>query len=542
MEQTGASNPKMLRRISWLFFLALALFYLSLTPGTIEGQGYNQENLIASNQIVTNIVNFAKGQPLAPIQWTRHGFIEPLFQLPFAAAGRLIFGDSVKWAGRLMIFQPILATSLLCTLLLIWIYRLTANLRMALLLAGCAGLGTMLWPYAYVGLETTQSLALLVAAYLALGRKPQRSWPEVLLFGAACAVTLAVKLNGVFLAPAIGFLVLEYFGVTKNALELRLPIHRRDAANAESAQDDRKAHLGKLVCALTIIAISYTLNHWAKARYWAGADAGTNYYWDILVDSPLTAALQAFAYFGSPNKSLLLFCPILALCFVALGKAWRQQPRIVIFAMLALGGLIAGFSITRMWADETWGPRYLHATIAPLILCLAAAKSATGFSWKKELPVLALFSLGLSISLLGSFFSYSHLHNAAIKSSQATLETLQFDPTWNHVRFNWQLMKVWVDGNSDSSHPKLWPPPHHWWFSRPEDAPAEKTVDLREFAYPQPMLAQSWRPTISAPPQGFSILRWSCAVFLAVGLIGLALAWRQASKFDQSLGNFGAPK
>ena len=95
MEQAGASNPKMLRRIYWLFFLALALFYLSLTPGTIEGQGYNQENLIAANQVVANIVNAAKGQPLAPIQWTRHGFIEPLFQLPFAVVCRLMFGDSV---------------------------------------------------------------------------------------------------------------------------------------------------------------------------------------------------------------------------------------------------------------------------------------------------------------------------------------------------------------------------------------------------------------------------------------------------------------
>lgn len=530
MEQAGAFNPKTLRRTYWLFFFALTLFYLSLTPGTIEGQGYNQENLIAANQVVANLVQVATGQPRTPIQWTRHGFIEPLFQSPFAAVSRLMFGDSVKWTGRLMIFQPILATSLLCTLLLIWVYRLTESLRLGILLAVCAGLGTMLWPYVYIGLETTQSLALLVAAYLALGRQPKRSWPEVLLFGAACAVSLAVKLNSVFLAPAIGFLILEYFGLTKNALA------------RFSSLSKEKVSLSKLTCTLSIIAMFYTLNHLAKARYWAGADAGTNYYWDILVDSPLTAALQAFAYFGSPNKSVLIFCPVLLLSFVALGKAWRQQPRIVIFGVLTLGGLIAGFSITRMWADETWGPRYLHAAIAPLILCLAAAKSLTAFSWKKEVPVLALLILGFGVSLLGSFFSYPQLHNAAIKSSQATLEALQFDPTWNHVRFNWQLMKVWVGGNSDHSQPKSWPPPHHWWFSKPDDAPPEKTIDLREFAHPQPMLAQTWRPEMSAPLRGFSTLRWSCALFLVAGLMGLALAWRQASTFDRSMENLAVPK
>lgn len=517
MEQTGTANPKLLRRIYWLFFLALTLFYFSLTPGTIEGQGYNQENLIAANQVANNIVNVATGKPTVAVQWTRHGFIEPMLQLPFAALSYALFGNSVKWAGRFMILQPILATSLLCTLLLIWCYRLTASLRLALLLASCAGLGTMLWPYAYVGLETTQSLALFVAGYLALGRAPKRIWPEALLFGAACAVTLSVKLNGVFLAPAIGFLVFEYFARSGRS---RL----------------------KLLSVLAMITAFYGLNHLAKSKYWSGIDAGTNYYWDILVDSPITAGLQAYAYFGSLNKSLLLFCPILALSLAVLGKAWRRQPRIVLFALLALGGLIAGFSITRMWADETWGPRYLHATIAPLVLCLAAAKSAMGFSWRKELPTLVLLALGFGVSLLGSFFPYSHLHNAAIASSQATLEALQFDPRWNHLRFNWQLMKVLVRETSGVSQPELWPKPLHWWFVKPEDAPPEKTVDLRGLAYPQPLLAQSWRQSVSVSPKRFSILRWLCVLFLATGLAGLALVWRQASALDRTYENSALPK
>lgn len=512
MENPGALNPKMFKRICWLFFLALTLLYVSLTPGTIEGQGYNQENLIAANQAVTNVIKAATAKPLIRVEWTRHGFIEPVFFMPFAGVGRVLPGDSVKWTGRLAILQPILATSLLCTLLLIWAYRLTSNLRLAVLLATSAGLGTMLWPYVYIGMETTQSLALMIAAYIALGREPKRNWPEVLLFATACAVTVAVKLNGVFLAPAIGFLIFEYFSL---------------GTRASGALNSRfqRAYLWKLTCALTIVAATYALNHLAKSRYWAGMDAGVNYFRDILVDSPLTVALQVFAYFGSPNKSLFLFCPVLALSFLTLGTAWRRQPRIVIFALLALSGLIGGFSITRMWADETWGPRYLHSTVAPLMLCLAAAKSALPFQWRREWLALALLVLGFAISLLGSFFPYGSMHKAATRSSRATLEALQYDPELNHIRFNWKLMRVWLSGNRDVS-PISWPPPPHWWFTKPEDALPEKTVDLREFSTPQSMLSQDWRPTMQASPRMYLAIRFLCGLCLAMSLAAWALLMR----------------
>ncbi len=511
IDDKTATSPKALKRISWLFFLALMALYVALMPGTIEGQGYNQENLAAANQIVTNCVNVATGQPMIRVEWTRHGFIEPIFQLPFAFASRALFHGQVKWTGRLASFQPMLATSWLCTLLLLWTVRLTRSLRWGVLLAVCAGLGTMLWPYVYIGLETTQSLALMLAAYLVLGREPTRTWPETWWFAIACAVAVAVKLNGIFLAPAIGFLILKYV-----SRSLRPSL--------------------KLIGVLSVIATIYGLNWLAKARYWSGMDGGTNYYEALLVDSPLTAALQAFAYFGSPNKSLLLFCPILALSFATMGRAWRRQPQIVIFAWLLLGGLISGFSITVMWADETWGPRYLHAAVAPLLLCLAATKAARVFQWKREALTLALLVLGMAISLLGSLFSYGALHLAATQSSQATLEALQYDPAWNHLRFNWQLFRIWVRSDSDNSNQSAWwPPPRHWWFAKPEGTPPENPIDLKSVAQPQPLWVQSWRPTMSVSPRTFLLLRGMCCLCLVLGLGGMVWIWRQAAAADRYL-------
>ncbi len=198
-------------KFHWLFFLALVLLYLSMSPGTIEGMGYARENLIAASQIVDNLASLFSGRPLNPVEWTRHGCLEPILELPFVIASRLLFGPSIKWAGRLTAIQPIIATAWICALIFIWARRLTGSLRWGYALASVAAFATMLWPYAYIGLETTQSAFLLYAGYLALGRKPRRSWSETLLFALLCAVALSVKLNGVFLLPAVGFLIWNYF-------------------------------------------------------------------------------------------------------------------------------------------------------------------------------------------------------------------------------------------------------------------------------------------------------------------------------------------
>ena len=497
MESGVTSNPKKLRPIALLFFLALTLFYLALTPGTIEGQGYNQENLIAANQLATNLVNAVSGRTLVRVEWSRHGFIEPLLHLPLALVNRALFGDSVKWLGRLAILQPILATSLLCTLLLIWSYRLTANFRWAVLLATCGALGTMLWPYAYIGLETTQSLALFAVAFLVLGRPPTRTWPEVLLLGLLCAIAVTVKQNGIFLLPATGYLVFRYFRPAS-----KLPLERSDWF--------------KLFSVMALTGIAQFANHFAKSNYWVEGDAGLSYFRQLLVDDLAMAVLQAFSYFGSANKSLLVYCPVLVLSFLALGKAYRRQPKLVVFALLTISGMIGGFSIIQMWAEETWGPRYLHVAIAPLLLCLAATKSSVEFAWRKELLLLALLAIGFWVSLLGSLFPYVALHRAAIQSTQSTLEHIQYDLRWNHIRFNWQLLKLRIRGDSQAA---WWPAPSHWWFAKPEDAPQEKPVDLREFATPQPMLAKGWQATIPISPGLFNALRVICLICLALSLV-----------------------
>jgi hypothetical protein len=136
----------------------------------------------------------------------------------------------------------------------------------------------------------------------------------------------------------------------------------------------------------------FLLNYYLKAIYWANSGGSTGYFRDMLVSSPVTALLQGFSYFGSANKSLLIYAPLVGLALWRLPQAWCVNRSLVIFALLVLGGLIGGFALVVVWTDETWGPRYLHSAIAPLLMCLAAARRSVESSTRRDVPLLALAS------------------------------------------------------------------------------------------------------------------------------------------------------
>ncbi len=475
----------------WILFLALAAFYLSFTPGTIKGMGYNQENLVAADQIATNLINLASGRPLAPLSWPRHGLLELLFELPFVFASKLLFGSSLDWIGRVMALQPILFTSLSCAVTFLWIQRLTKSPARSCFLSVAAGVATMLWPYVYIGLETTQSLFVILSAYLALAAEKRDSLPRDLIFGLCCATAISVKLNSVFMAPAILYLIYCYFF--------------RD----EAPVSQLRRRLPGIILVVAVVAVVYAVNrHYSSKFFSADPNASSGYYFSLMADSPLRMAFYFLSYFSSINKSLFLYAPITALGLFALPGAFRNQRRLAIFTVLTLAGMAGGFSLTFMWAEETWGPRYLHEAILPLTLCLAAAKMGLGFRWRREAPLLVAAVVGVVVSFLGSSFYYGNLHNAATMTSQNALELLQFDPRFNHIEFNARLLKLWAAkrfGGTDE--PEYWPASYHWWFQKPPDAAPEKAVDLRAFAIPFPLALRGWSDLLPITPNQYRVLQ-----------------------------------
>jgi hypothetical protein len=62
--------PMQTRKLAWLFFLALTLFYYSLSPGYLSNQGYIGENLTAAGQIVSHVAKWLTLRSDAPpVAW-----------------------------------------------------------------------------------------------------------------------------------------------------------------------------------------------------------------------------------------------------------------------------------------------------------------------------------------------------------------------------------------------------------------------------------------------------------------------------------------
>ena len=491
------------RRASWLFFLAVTLIYLSLSPGRIAGMGYTGHNLRASAQILSRLGDALAGRPaMAPIDWPKHGALELVFELPFLAAGRLFLGDSAESDDRALSVQPILATALLCMLILLWVRALTGSMLWSYVVASAAAFGTMLWPYAYMGLETTPSLFLLLAAYLALRPGSGRGWPTTLTFALSAGLAVSLKSSGVFLAPAVAFL-----------------LYASGRARSPATTSSRAA-IAKAMVAPAIVGLVFFLGAYTRSFYWSkrGQAFLTFVTDDWLADGPLTSVANAWALYFSVNKGLLVYAPVAFLGLAVCGRAFRADSRLVTFVVLVLAGITIAMALFIVSSDESWGPRYLHAAVGPLVVCLGAAKGSVPFRLRREAPLLGLSALGLAVSLLGSLFYYGALHQAATRVSLVRLEAFSEDLCFNHPRFNLALLRLWLRARVGFEvRPLLWPPARHWRPSPLPPSASARRVDLREFAHPQPAVLRDLE-TVPANP-GRDRLGWRFyGLCLALGL------------------------
>lgn len=480
-----------------LVFLGLFGCYASLSPGEIAGVGYTAEEIRSGNRILAIAGAVLKDRAVPPMEWSRHGPLPVLFDLPF-----LMLGSAVHSQDRVLSMQPVLFTALLATVLFVWLRRLTSP-GMSFLITLAGAFGTMLWPYAYIGLETKQSLFLLLAGYLGLAGGGIRGWARILLFSVCCGLAVSLKSTGVALFPAIAYLVYVQF------------------------RPEKRVPPWPMVAAALVIGV-----------IWAGAAVGRQPFWDAfggsfaalrpwLIDHPLYYFANLLGIFGSPTKGLFFFAPVLVLSLYAVPQICRTHRDTGIFVLLAVSGMAAELAILRGFADELWGPRYMHSAVAPLLVSIGAARPR--FQLRREAPLIALAAVGVWISFLGAFSSYGRLYVAAAQTGQNNLEWLMGDSIWNHARFNARLLEVWRDGGGQVR----WTPSHGWMFVAPPGPPRDKSIDLRELASPQSFLLRYW-PVV--PKQGSHLAMFVAFVSaLVAGLTSLLLAGWITAKESQAV-------
>jgi hypothetical protein len=489
----GREGPGMridsVQKTASLLFFAILACYLALAPGTTEGRGYVPEDLNAGMGMLASFNAWVKGRPVPPIIWTRHGPIPLLFALPFIKAGKLFTTPDF-----MLSLQPVVATAGTMAIVYLWLSRLCTP-GMSLLLTLIGAFGTMLWPYAYIGLETTQSFFVVLAGYLALGGGKIRNWPRLMFFSTICALAMSVKATGIVLGPAIAYLLYVQF---------------RGEWRARWKQ--AAAVAGNIAVIWGVGAIGWNL-------YWAPKGGGaSNMLQEWTTDSAFQIFTNGVGLFGSPGKGLFVFAPILLLVLYALPRVFRSHREIAIFALLVTFALVGLLSTLVVLADELWGPRFLHVCVAPLLVMIGAA--IPRFQWRTLVPMVALGVIGVSISFLGAFYYYGARGWAATAAGQNTLEWFIGDEVWNEIQFDARLFGVWIQGGKE---PAYWTPAHHWAWTPPADAPPLKTVNLREYADPQSFLLYYWHHRL----EGSNLIIFricKIALFVAPLLLGWVIA------------------
>jgi D-glycero-D-manno-heptose 1,7-bisphosphate phosphatase len=485
---TAAKRPlelRPVRRIALSLFIALFLIYLSLSPGTVWGSGYTGEEIESGLRMMSIVTAVSKGRPIPPMLWSRHGPTPILFDLPFLKVGKVF-----ATPDRALSFAPILFTAGLMTIVFLWLQKICAR-PTALVLTLAGAFGTMIWPYAYIGLETKQSFFVLLCGYLGLARGKIRGWPRLVLFAVLCAFALTVKATGVIMWPAIAYLFYVQF------------------------RDDWKQRWRQLLTLSAIVIAFCAINVVLRNFYWNPQGGSASLLKGWVIQSAFQIFTNVVGLFGSPAKGLFIFAPILILIVWAIPKAFRANRDLAVFASLVLICTIGFLSILNYTTDETWGSRYLHVTIAPLIVCIGAAWPR--LTWRVHLPFVVLALVGVVISFLGAFFYYGARGSASHDARLNTMEWLTSDNVWNEVTFSALLFQVWWQGGSN---PVPWTPNHLWVWTPPADVPAWQSIDLRKYAEPQSMLFYYWRRPDVDPVQR-SWLRLYFAS-LPLGLLMLA--------------------
>jgi hypothetical protein len=436
--------------------------------------------------LLASFNEWVKGRPAPPIEWTRHGPISLLIDLPFIKLGKLFVSPDF-----MISIEPVVLTAALLMIVYLWLSKYCTP-GMSLLLTLIGGFGTMLWPYAYIGMETKQSFFIVLAGYLALANGKIRTWPGLVLFSTIAAIAICAKSTGIVLAPPIAYLVYVQF------------------------RGEWRSRWKQVMTVLLIIGGIWTMGFVGANFFWASKGGGAKIlYQQWTTDSPFQLFTNAIGLFGSPDKGLFVFAPVLLMSVYAIPRALRTHRETVIFGLLVTLCTVAFLSILVVVADEVWGPRFMHVAVAPLLVIIGAA--CPRFEWRRLLPLLFLGAVGIGISFLGAFYYYGARGWAASAAGQNTLEWFAGDRVWNEIQFNARLFGVWLKGGT---YPVYWTPAHTWAWTPPPDAQPWKKLDLREYADPQSFLLYYWK----FPLRGSDFVIFSiCWISLCLG--PLFLAW-----------------
>ena len=270
----------------------------------------------------------------------RVGLPQPLLEAPFYALGMAIDGGAksddgiAQYSGRrvaILFYNPF-AMALAAALVFGIVLTIRGSRRWALLVAILFAVGSLAWPYAKIGMETTLTLAVALSVFAVVRAARETTVPRWALIGFATGMAFAVK---PYVAP-----------VLLPSLFLLLPALRPLATR-------RRLHL--VAAALVpLVAWLVAVGWYNHVRQGSITDFGNASY-----HFTYAAPFNFIGYLVSPGKGLVWYSPLVVLGFLGLRRLASEDRRLA----WMLGGIfllgVLAVSGTNFWGDETWGPRYI---------------------------------------------------------------------------------------------------------------------------------------------------------------------------------------
>ena len=472
------------RSYALVLFFGMLFFYVGTAPGRIP-ETYATENLDSARGFVEH------GSLRVPQSWSggrpsyaRHGALEACLDVPFVLAANLVRPGDPQAQEWLVSLIPSLFTALLIAILYRWCRDLGASRRRSLAVSLTAAGATILWPYTAIGLEPVMSGSVLAAGYsiCAFRRRGGIAW--TLTAGLASALAVGTKETGLLALPALGLLFAETW----------------------SARADRRWWVWPLFTApiAASLWLFYVTRHEAYVAILGGSLSKT------MAASGWQMLFGVWGQLASPNKGLVFYAPAAILALAGWPDLHRRAGPVARFVLVLALCTILGVGTLFFWADETWGPRYDHVLVAPLLLGLAAVEigPARRRIWPSAWALTA--AAGAYVALVGVLFWYGHLGGAMQRAHANELSRIVYDPAWNPIEFHSHLLEYRLGLAGPAFRP-----PGRWWFA----GPALDSFSIVDAARFEPLILYEGGP----PWRGGRVVPGARRLHLLALLAGIAL-------------------
>lgn len=348
----------------------------------------------------------------------RIGALGVLLSLPFAvfyeAAHRLGLETLRDFMGPLSV---VFYTALIPIVFYYINETLFENRRIAVLQALALLLGTMIFPYAAIGMEHAVTLLLLISyGFLIFYHKKG---------GAKFLVFTAIALSGATLIKSYSIL----FAIP---IALYLLLSHR-------LKKDRNAVALGIGALCAGIAFHFLWNFAIYGNFFSGR---YDLAWEFQYES-LIAGIYGFLF--SSGKGIFFFNPVLLLALSGFAQFFKKER--ALFALTA--GAILTFllfqSPFKFWSDEIWGPRKLLMIIPLLLLPL-------GYMWQEfgkrhlfaKITVFGVLAASFFVQTLGALYRTGKYLFFLREIKMDALPLMQYAPALSQISVHWFFLKAYL--------------------------------------------------------------------------------------------------